>query len=109
MNDFERNCFLFTIWFHDVVYEPKAPSSQNEDLSVALWKQFAEEFQLDLPLIETVCQMIDDTKKHEVCSCYDGIEGIVSRDRYRELSSLFLDCDLSILGASPSDYDQYAR
>jgi len=34
---------MLSIWFHDIVYDPKAPKSQNEVLSDKEFKKWSEE------------------------------------------------------------------
>lgn len=91
-DDFES--VILAIWFHDVIYEPKASNNESESAKLAV----AELTKLNVPeaLIKEVEQMILATFHH------DG----------RELDDdgrLFLDLDLSILGAKEEIYKKYAR
>ena len=80
------------IWFHDVIYEPKA--SDNELQSAELMKQLCNTF-LSEQQIEKVYQWIIATQKHQ--SSYD-----------HDLNSL-LDIDLAILGSNAERFAQYQQ
>lgn len=80
------------IWFHDVIYEPKA--SDNELQSAELMKQLCNTF-LSEQQIEKVYQWIIATQKHQ--SSYD-----------HDLNSL-LDIDLAILGSSAERFAEYQQ
>lgn len=77
------------IWFHDIVYDPKAKHGDNERESEGLWRTFADEIQMDLRLVEKVSEMILCTISHQLPESTDIDPDI----------SLFLDMDLSILAA----------
>jgi predicted metal-dependent HD superfamily phosphohydrolase len=77
------------IWFHDIVYDPRA--ADNEERSAAV----AAEFLAAAPLGALVADLIRDTK-HD------------SPPRTRD-AELLCDIDLGILGRSPNKYDSYAR
>ncbi|MGJ8726493.1 MAG: HD domain-containing protein [Roseibacillus sp.] len=76
------------IWFHDIVYDPKA--SDNEEQSA----RRAESFLLDSPLTTRVTELILDTSHRQEAETSDG--------------KLICDIDLSILGSDPKSYRSYA-
>ena len=80
------------IWFHDVIYEPKA--SDNELQSAELMKQLCNTF-LSEQQIEKVYQWIIATQKHQSSDDHD-------------LNSL-LDIDLAILGSSAERFAEYQQ
>eukprot|EP00850_Spirogloea_muscicola_P009004 SM000049S16775 [mRNA] locus=s49:639324:643077:+ [translate_table: standard] len=89
--------FHLAIFFHDVVYEPRASvHGVNEKESAALFFRFARAAELTSNLEEKVNKYILQTINH--------LEDIqVSKDL-----ALFLDLDLAILGAAKNDYEMYA-
>ena len=78
----------FAIWFHDIVYDPRA--ADNEERSA----DRAVEFLSNTPRASTVADLIMATKH--------GKDGL-SAD-----SALICDIDLSILGRPPAEYAAYA-
>ena len=86
------------MWFHDAIYDPK--SSENEEKSAQLFDTFAGEMDLDGKVRDHVRGIIVDTIKHK-CSRVDDEE-------YKRVCEVFLDSDLSILGAEPDLYEEYA-
>jgi predicted metal-dependent HD superfamily phosphohydrolase len=84
------------VWFHDAVYSPLR--SDNETRSAALALKFLAETTLEHSRQQRVALLIERTKDHTQ----------VHPDEDPDLQ-LFLDADLSILGASEKDYWQYAR
>ncbi len=78
----------FAIWFHDFVYDSKA--TDNEARSA----ESAERFLRDTPIRSKVGELIMATRH---------AAEVLSGD-----SCLIVDIDLSILGRSKPDYDQYA-
>jgi len=84
----------FAVWWHDVVYEPKA--SDNEGRSAALARARLTEMGAAQDLIEPLDLLILATRNHW--------EGPTMGD-----GDYFLDADIAILGAPPSLYDQYAE
>ncbi|KAJ3176666.1 hypothetical protein HK101_010386 [Irineochytrium annulatum] len=81
------------IWFHDAIYD--VHRSDNEDASAALAKEFCIDVGV-AHLANRVGALIMATKSHEV-------EAAADKDL-----KLFLDLDMSILGASPEEYDAYS-
>lgn len=93
------------IFFHDVVYDPRAGSPKNEQDSAVLFDAFGQEA---LPageplglakgeLIEKVRRWIVQTATHK------------TTDKDDEDCKLFMDFDMAILGSSPERYDRYSR
>lgn len=77
------------IFFHDVVYDPKA--SDNEQRSADILRDMSAG--IDVGLIANVCSMILATEKH--------------RPSTDASTKLLLDLDLAVLGAAPAEYDAY--
>ncbi len=84
----DRALVGFAIWFHDAVYDPKAPD--NEERSAA-WAREA----LSGDLAARVAALILKTKHHAA--------GEAAPDE-----ALFLDMDIAILGAPREAYARYA-
>lgn len=86
------------IWFHDAIYDSRA--KDNEARSAALAeKQLAG--RTDTKRIDRITAMIVATATHELPRFADES---AARD-----AALFLDMDLSILGAEPGAFDAYER
>jgi predicted metal-dependent HD superfamily phosphohydrolase len=86
------------IWYHDVVYDPLAAKGDNERASDAL---FAADWHAcggepDDPLRRLVSAMIIATVDHDM-----------TREHAPDVA-LFLDFDMSILGARQARYQEYA-
>ncbi len=88
----DYNSVRFAIWFHDVIYNTK--KSSNEEKSAELTVKMLVELNIPITTINLVEKMIIATKTH-------SINGLA------EDGKIFLDLDLSILGASPEIYQQY--
>lgn len=84
----------FSIWFHDVVYDPR--KSDNEEASARLAADSMLELGVDTSTRELVQKMILATKGHQ-------------SDSSSEDTKLFLDLDLSILGMTEEIYQQYRK
>jgi len=84
------------IWFHDIIYNAK--SKTNEEDSAAYFRAQAKKLGLSSDLVETVAGYILATKRHEA-------ENI---DSDRSLQ-IFLDIDLSILGADERRFMDYDK
>jgi len=87
-----RITLLLATFYHDVVYVPG--SKRNEEKSAAMLKECFCEVSKGKELVEKATAIVLDTKHHETTD---------------ELSQLFLDMDLAILGAEPSRYRQYCE
>jgi predicted metal-dependent HD superfamily phosphohydrolase len=85
---------LLGIWFHDTIYEPKR--NDNEEQSAIYAELSLDRLAINSSTIAAVKQLILNTKHH-----YPLVNHLNSW--------LFLDSDLSILGASNDDYQQYAK
>jgi predicted metal-dependent HD superfamily phosphohydrolase len=81
-------------WFHDVIYDSK--SHKNEEKSAEFAITALINLKVPLPTINQVVRLILDTQKHS--ASLDEID-----------SQIFLDVDLSILGAAASEYGVYAQ
>jgi predicted metal-dependent HD superfamily phosphohydrolase len=78
------------ILFHDAVYDPKAPSGDNEARSARLAQQMAG-------ASERAAEMILMTARH----------GSLTRDDVHRDAAHFLDCDTAILGSAATEFDAY--
>jgi uncharacterized protein (TIGR00369 family) len=85
------------IWFHDVVYDSK--KGDNEERSGDVFGEFAREARLEPGVVVRAQQLIAATKTHR-------LPAELAKDTD---AMLFLDIDLSVLGAAPDVYDSYAR
>lgn len=79
-------------WFHDTIYDPR--QSDNEEQSALLAGQQLGSVGVDQTLIARVYHLILATKTHQATDAS---------------MALFVDADLSILGAEPQAYDAYAQ
>ena len=84
----------FSAWFHDYVYSPQG--EDNEFKSAIYAEKTLNNLNVSLDIIQLVKQIIISTQKHE--PLIDNIDNLI-----------FLDADLSILGASPDKYLKYAQ
>ncbi len=84
----------FAIWFHDAIYEPKR--SDNEIESAKLADKLLQELSFPENKITNIEKIILATQKHNAENLdADG--------------KIFLDLDLSILGANPELYQKYSQ
>ncbi|MGB3646304.1 MAG: hypothetical protein WBG88_03375 [Mesorhizobium sp.] len=86
------------IWFHDVVYDSRA--KDNEAQSAALARERLAS-RVDAPRLDRIATMIEATATHRLPHLADA--GAM-RD-----AALFLDMDLSVLGAEPDAFAAYER
>ena len=84
----------FAVWFHDVIYNPQA--NDNEEKSAAYAAKSLKTLGIPAEIIYPVNQLILTTKNHQAPE--QDID-----------SQILLDADLSILGASETDYGVYAQ
>ena len=80
-------------WFHDYVYDSQV--QDNEIQSAVYAEPILNSLNISLDTIHLVKQIILSTKKHQ--PLVDSIDNLI-----------FLDADLSILGALPEKYFAYA-
>ncbi len=83
----------FAAWFHDVIYDPR--TNNNETKSAEYAVDVLKRIGILPEIINGVYSLIMKTQKHQEP---DNIEG-----------QIFLDADLSILGASACEYSTYAQ
>ncbi|KAK3607545.1 hypothetical protein CHS0354_025802 [Potamilus streckersoni] len=98
----EPELVSLTVFFHDIIYEPKA--TDNEEKSAELFDNFAaEELQLKFPEgCLKVKEWILATKTHKT-------EVHMTPDLYRNDDlHYFLDLDMAVLGRDPRGYQEYA-
>jgi predicted metal-dependent HD superfamily phosphohydrolase len=86
------------IWFHDAIYDSRR--SDNETQSAALATRMLEGRSGE-QRIGRIAAMIEATATHELPGFTD--------EAARRDAALFLDMDLSILGAEPDEFDAYER
>ncbi len=82
----------FAVWFHDAVYDPTR--ADNEAQSALLAEQSLKHLGVAPQLIQAVVSIIQATQNHQT---------------HDPDTALFLDADLSILGADHKTYLAYAR
>lgn len=90
----DRRLVALAIWFHDAIYEPKR--TNNEARSAELARGVLRSLHEPAATIESVERMVLATAGHRWT---DG----------QADTALFLDLDLSILGAEPATYDRYTE
>src|SRR5215467_3944306 len=83
----------FSVWYHDAIYNTR--KSDNEEKSARLAAEELEKLRAPAEAIGRVLDMILATRKHEAAN-------------YSEDTQIFLDIDLSILGAAEVVYQEYA-
>ena len=86
------------IWFHDAIYDSKAKDNEARSASLARNKLAGR---TDAGRLDRIGAMILATATHQLPRFDDDA---ATRD-----ASLFLDMDLSILGAAPDAFDAYER
>lgn len=96
------------IWFHDAVYDPRAKAPQNEMQSAQLAVEMLPEAGVDPARVEKVKEMIEATAGHGSGSSFVSSSSVKGKGPDRDMA-LFLDMDLSILGAAREVYDEYER
>lgn len=89
---------LYAILFHDAVYEPTR--ADNEERSADLLREAARDL-LAPATLERAAGLVLATKKHAVPADWD--------EAARADAALFLDMDLSILGADEARFDAYEQ
>ena len=82
---------VLAIWFHDIVYDPKATGGKNEMESAEYMKKFQENSMVDAIIRATI--------KHQLP------QEMESKDD----CAIFLDMDLSVLGWKPEQYNDYCH
>ena len=80
------------IWYHDVVYDPR--SADNEAQSAAVAERTLTRLGLPAAFVATVAELVMATK-------HDG------RPPASADAAHLIDLDLSILGATPAEFDRY--
>ncbi|KQU94843.1 hypothetical protein ASD12_24220 [Mesorhizobium sp. Root102] len=86
------------IWFHDAIYDSKAKDNEAQSAALAEKKLAGR---ADPSRLDRIKAMIVATATHQLPPFDDAT---ATRD-----ASLFLDMDLSILGAAPDAFDAYER
>ena len=86
------------IWFHDAVYDSRAKDNEARSAALAERKLVGR---TDAGRLSRISAMILATATHQLPRFDDAA---AARD-----ASLFLDMDLSILGAAPDAFDAYER
>jgi predicted metal-dependent HD superfamily phosphohydrolase len=81
-------------WFHDVIYDTRA--NDNEERSAAYAESALQAWHVPRTTNASVQRLILQTKHHQAPD--HEVDG-----------QILLDADLAILGASPTDYERYAR
>jgi predicted metal-dependent HD superfamily phosphohydrolase len=92
----EIDSVLFTVWFHDLIYEPT--SSKNEENSALLAEKHLQKLNVSDNQIKSISTWILASKSHQLSMDSDTFD-----------AQFFLDIDLSILGADEQVYKIYAK
>jgi predicted metal-dependent HD superfamily phosphohydrolase len=85
-------------WFHDAVYDPRAPAGDNEEASARLAEQLLPELGVAPDLVARVAALVRGTATHTGAA--DPAD-----ERY---AALLDDADLAILASAPDRYADYA-
>jgi len=89
----EPEAVELAIWYHDIVYDPRA--KDNENRSAELASKAIRGMGLNEDLNARVARLILSTKNHDSSGDQDA--------------PVMVDVDLSILGAGPESFDEYER
>ncbi len=89
----DPDAVLFALFYHDSIYNPQ--SAQNEEDSANLARRRMQEMGVPAETIQKCNEIILATKSHQNTGGRD--------------TDLFTDADLSILGAPPEAYAEYAK
>jgi len=89
----DNNAILFAIWFHDIIYDTRR--NDNEDCSAEFARDALDTLGVPAAIVWEVDLMIRATKHH-------------SSEHLSADGELFLDLDISILGAPPEVYHEYS-
>ena len=84
------------IWFHDAIYDSRAADNEARSAALASSRLAGR---VDPERLARICAMIEATATHSLPDLPD--------EASRHDAALFLDMDLSILGASPLAFDNY--
>ena len=95
----DGDAVLLAILFHDAIYDPTR--SDNEALSAELLTASAAGVTAPPDSLARATRLIEATRTHSLSDGQDASE--------RDDAALFLDLDLSILGASPERFDAYEQ
>ena len=88
-----KDAVAFALFYHDSIYNPQ--SAQNEEDSAGLAHRRLQEIGMPAATIQKCNALIVATKAHPDTNDWD--------------TDLFTDADLSILGAPPEAYENYAK
>jgi predicted metal-dependent HD superfamily phosphohydrolase len=86
------------IWFHDAIYDSRAKDNEAQSAELAAAKLGGR---TDTERLGRITAMILATATHELPRLAD--------EKFIRDAALFLDMDLSILGASPEAFDAYEQ
>ena len=89
----DRACVTLAVWFHDAVYDSRR--SDNEERSAQWATSSLSKLKVPTAQIDRISHLILATRSH--CSTTEDSD-----------CQALLDCDLSILGTSPDQYQTYA-
>jgi predicted metal-dependent HD superfamily phosphohydrolase len=84
----------FATWFHDIIYDPRA--GDNEERSAQLARRILRRLQVPASVINRAAELILMTATHSITDSSFDVR-------------LFIDADLSILGAASERYEEYRR
>lgn len=84
------------IWFHDAIYDSRSKDNETQSAALAADRLIG---QTDDARLARILAMIEATATHEVPQFEEA--------QARHDAALFLDMDLSILGAPAADFDAY--
>jgi predicted metal-dependent HD superfamily phosphohydrolase len=90
----DKDAVSFAAWFHDAIYDTR--KSNNEEKSAILATKALSELETAAETVTEVEQLVLATKRHESEGLRPGV-------------MIFLDADLSILGATEEIYLQYSE
>ena len=94
LNDYDS--FLYAIWFHDIIYEPKY--NDNEEKSAECARKFLNSINYEKNRINKIIDLILRTRDHSNQNINEDID-----------SQIFLDCDIIIFASARANYLNYAK
>lgn len=94
LTEAERRVLVWAIWWHDAVYDPRAPGNEARSADLA---------RRDLPALGATAAEVDEVARLILLTAGHRVG---AGDR---LGEILISIDLSILAAPAADYDAYAR